>query len=133
MEDIDFNDLDDSYLECGLNDLLYAHWFTSESGWDYNYFWVTDAWEVNRYPKIIVSYKTKDKDFYLSIDFRDDAYKEVCGYQLTVDGKVLCYKTNIGLTLDHFFVMSPSGEFLNGSEEKCINLINRYWNLKAFL
>lgn len=133
IEDIEFNDLNDAYEAAGDGDSLYACHFLAEPGWEPHCFHVWDMWEVGRCPALAVKYEIQGKEFYLRIYFDGDTYQKISGYNLDIGDTPLFVVDNVSLTLDYFFIRSPDGKLIEGSEDKCIKLINRYWNLKAFL
>jgi len=133
IEDIEFNDLNDQWEENGDNDGLYSHHFPAEPGWEPHSFHVWDMWEAGRCPLIVVDYKRQGKEFYLRLYFEGETYHKVARYKIDVDSTTLIDMDNVNLTLDDFFVQSPDGTFISGSEDKCIKLIDRYWSLRAFL
>lgn len=133
IEDIEFNDLNDQWEENGDSDSLYVVHFPAEPGWEPHCLHVWDMWEVGRCPHITARYHNQGKEFFLRLYFEGESYHKIVSYKLDVDSKTLFHIENVNLTLDDFFVRGADGTFIAGSEEKCIKLINRYWNLKAFL
>ncbi|SRR5258706_8162395 len=133
IEDIEFNDLNDQWEDNQDSDSLYVCHFPSEPGWEPHCFHVWDMWEIGRCPRITARYNKHGKEFYLRIYFEGESYDKVIGYKLDVDNATLFSVEGVDLTLDYFFVQSPDGKLIEGSEDKCIKIINRYWNLKVFL
>lgn len=113
------------------SDELYSHYFlVKEPGWHLHGFCVWDAWEVNRIPMITAKYDQCDKEFYLRIHFEGEDYSKVSGFELLLNNENVLSQNNLSWTLSDFFLMSPKGEILDGSEKKCIDLINKYYNAK---
>jgi hypothetical protein len=133
IEDIEFNDLNDQWEENQYGDELYCYHFPADPGWEPHVIHIWDWWDVARCPSICIEYKRQGKEFQLRLFFEGDTYHKIIGYRLDVDGSTLFSIEGVNLTQDDFFVRSPDGTFIKGTEEKCIKLINRYWNLKAFL
>lgn len=133
IEDIEFNDLNDLYEDHLYGDELYIHHFPADPGWEPHVLHVWDWWDVGRVPLICVEYKRLGKEFRLRLFFEGETYHKIIGYRLDVDNDTFFHVENVSMTLDDFFVRDADGKFIDGSEEKCIKLINRYWNLKAFL
>lgn len=133
IEDIEFNDLNDAYEDHMYGDELYICHFPSDPGWEPHCLHVWDWWDVGRKPLICIEYKKQGKEFRLRLFFEGETYDKIIGYRLDVDSTTLFNIENVNMTMDDFFVRSPDGKFIDGTEDKCIKLINRYWNLKAFL
>lgn len=127
------NDLDDSLDGLYSSDDLYKYHFPVEPGWHSHLFSVWDAWEVNRWPMIVVEYDTPERHFYLRLFFKEESYKIVTGMEFTVNSTKFFSIDGISKPVEEFFVIDSEGRFTTGSEKKCIDIINRYWNMRAFL
>jgi hypothetical protein len=133
IEDIEFNDLNDQWEDNQYGDSLYFYHFPVEPGWENHSLHVWDMWDAGRCPLIVVRYRQPGKEFFLRLYFEGETYQKINRYKLDTDSKVLFDIEGVSLTQDDFFVRASDGTFIKGTEEKCIKLINRYWNLKAFL
>lgn len=133
IEDIVFNDLNDAYEDNMYGDELYVYHWPAEPGWEPHVLNVWDWWDVGRVPLICIEYKRLGKEFRLRLFFEGETYDKIIRYRLDVDSATLFTVEDVSMTMDDFFVRSPDGTFIKGTEEKCVKLINRYWNLKAFL
>jgi hypothetical protein len=126
------NDLD-APLDWQYDDgVLYREHFPVEPGWGDHMFVVWDLYLVGNWPQIGVKYETPQKEFYLKLFFQENSYDIVTSMKLTVGSEDVFFVEGISKPLSEFFVLDNDGKFVNGSARKCIEIINRYWNLRAF-
>lgn len=124
---------DRMYYKYGYDsDTLYM-WYDCNETWFGRTLEVTDRYDANRAPAILIEYNNDDKRYQVPIYFDGDNYKHIKKYQVKLNGKNIYEKDNANITLDYFLNLDSLGNVLSGSERKCISRIERFTKLTPFL
>ena len=113
--------------------VLYAEYWLAEPGWQQFGIEVLDYWDVSNHPTINVVYHSKKEIFYLHLLFSGETYDKVGKIIIFVNEEHYMTVGELDLPVEHFFVFDAKKNMAKGSAEKCIAVINRYYNLRAFL
>jgi len=134
FDDIELNEADnilDAYYY--PSDVEYIHYYPGNVGWEPSYFGIFDAYEAYRAPVLNIINQTLDKEYKMVLFFQGNQYRVIDYFEIYINKNLLIKIDNCNLQSDFFFEQDAKGNFLPLSENKCMNRMQRYLNLKAFI